>query len=72
MVETVIGPDGRGTDVGIVDLRGQHELQTVNMGRIRIHRRRANAQLPPELERLLSAVRGWPPGEVAKFARASE
>jgi hypothetical protein len=71
MVETAIGPDGRGTEIGAVDIRGQHELQTANMGRIRIHRRRVKTQLPQELERLLAAVRGWPPGEVAKFVRVS-
>jgi hypothetical protein len=53
-----------------MDLRGQSEVQTANMGRIRIHRRRAKTQLPQELERLLATVEGWHPGEVAKFIRS--
>lgn len=69
LVETALGADGRGTDVRTVDLRAEKELQTANMGRIRIHRRRAKTRLPQELERLLATVEAWPPGELAKFVR---
>jgi hypothetical protein len=72
VVETAVGPDGRGTDVGTVDLRGDRDVLTANMGRIRIHRRRTKTQLPHELERLQAAVQGWPPSEVAKFVRLRE
>jgi hypothetical protein len=72
LVETAIGPDGRGTDVGCVDLRAQTEVQTANMGSIRIHRRKARTQLSQELGRLLTTVQGWPPGEVEKFVRFHE
>jgi hypothetical protein len=69
LVETAVGADGRGTELRTVDLRSEKDLQTANMGRIRIHRRRAKTRLPQELERLLAAVQLWPPGEVAKFVR---
>jgi hypothetical protein len=67
LVETSIGADGRGKDLRTVDLRNQIELQTSNMGRIRIHRRRVKTQLLQELQRLLAAAQAWPPGDVAKF-----
>jgi hypothetical protein len=69
LVEAAIGADGRGTDLRTEDLRGEKDLQTANMGRIRIHRRRAKTRLPQELERLLATVQSWPSGEVAKFVR---
>jgi hypothetical protein len=72
LVETAVGPDGRGTDVGTVDVRGERDVLTATMGRIRIHRRRAKTRRPQELERLQAVVRGWPPGEVAKLVRLRE
>jgi len=69
LVEMAIAPDGRGTEVGTVDLRAEKEVQTVNLGRIRIHRRKAKTQLREELERLLATLQKWPPGEVEKFIR---
>lgn len=72
LVEMTIGPDGRGIEQGTVDLRGERELLTANMGPIRIHSRRAKTQLPQELQRLQAAIQGWPPGEVAKFVRIKE
>ena len=67
LVETSIGPDGRGTDLRTVDLRNEKELQTANLGRIRIHRRRVKTQLLQELQNMLATVQAWPPGEVAKY-----
>jgi hypothetical protein len=69
LVETAVGADGRGTDLRTVDLRGEKDLQTANMGKIRIHRRRGKTRLPQQLERLLATAQSWPPGEVAKFVR---
>jgi hypothetical protein len=66
--ELAIGADGRGTVVGVADVRGGNELRTENMGRIRIHRRPLRTRIVQELGRMLAAVRGWPPGEVCKFA----
>jgi hypothetical protein len=39
------GPDGRGVNVDRRDLRGERELLTENMGKIRIRRRRARTEL---------------------------
>ena len=67
LVETSLGADGRGTDLRTLDLRNEKELQTANMGRIRIYRKRAKTKLPEELHRLLEAAQTWPPGDIAKF-----
>jgi hypothetical protein len=72
LVETSIGADGRGTDLRTLDLRSQKELETANLGRIRIHRRRARTRLPQQLQQLLAIIQAWPPGEVAKFVRLRE
>jgi hypothetical protein len=69
LVEIAIGPDGRGTEVGTRDLRGQATLETANVGVLRIHRRKSKTRLREELERLLAAVEGWPRGEVEKVVR---
>jgi hypothetical protein len=66
--EMAIDADGRGTVVGVADVRGEKELLTANMGRIRIHSRSLKTQIVPGLERLLAVVQGWPLGEVCKFA----
>jgi hypothetical protein len=52
-----------------VDLRSAKDLQTANLGKIRIHRRRVKTRLAQELEGLLTAAQSWPAGEVAKFVR---
>jgi hypothetical protein len=67
LVETSIGADGRGTNLRTLDLREEQQIQTVNLDRIRIHRKRIKTKLPDELQRLLQAAQTWPPGEVAKF-----
>jgi len=67
LVETLIGADGRANDLRTLDLRNETELQTANMGKIRIHRRRVKTKLPQELQRLLQVAHNWPEGEVAKF-----
>jgi hypothetical protein len=66
--ETVIGMNGRGTVVATLDIRGEEELQTENMGRIRIHRKPVKAPIVDEMKWLLAAVESWPAGKVAKFA----
>jgi hypothetical protein len=72
LVEMRIEPDGRGTELGTVDLRGEREVLTANMGRIRVHRKKVKTQLPQELKRLQAAVQSWPGGEIAKFMRQPE
>jgi hypothetical protein len=66
--ETVIGLNGRGTVVATVDIRGKEDLQTANMGRIRIHRKPIKAPIVDEMKWLLEAVESWPAGKVAKYA----
>jgi hypothetical protein len=70
--ESTIGSNGRGTVVATLDIRGEEELQTANMGRIRIHRRPVKVPIVDEMKWLLAAVESWPAGKVAKFAESQD
>lgn len=70
--ETVIGSNGRGTVGETLDIRSQEELQTANMGRIRIHRRPVKVPIVAEMKWLLEAVESWPTGQVAKYTEPQD
>jgi len=53
-------------------VRGEREVLTANMGRVRIHRRKVKTQLPQELKRLQAVVQSWPAAEIAKFIRQQD
>ena len=69
--EVAIGTDGRGTVVGLTDLRGRVSVETANVGSLRLHRRASKTGLRGQLADLLAAAEGWPPGPVSKSLRVA-
>ena len=69
--EFAIGADGKGTVVGLTDLRARSSVETANMGVLRLHRRASRSELRGQLAALLAAVAGWPPGPVGKVLRVT-
>ena len=66
-----VGTDGRGTVVGLTDLRSRSSVETANMGVRLIHHRPSDTDFRSQFVALVAAIGGWPSGPVGKVLRVT-